>query len=235
MRPVSGSSAVNIDWSPYHRIAGSPILNRLARLALDDDRRARLASVPDNILVHDLRKGIPFPDCSVDTVYHSHVLEHIDRDQADGFMHEVRRVLRPGGTQRIVVPDLELFVRRYIESLDRIDKGEPADSHDDAVAQFLEQSVRREASGTAVQSSPRRLVENVVLGGARRRGETHQWMYDRVNLEALLRRNGFIEVVQQSHASSRIAEWDELGRGLDMEADGTEYKDHSLYIEAVRP
>ncbi len=191
--------------------------------------------MPDNILVHDLRKGIPFPDGSVDAVYHSHVLEHIDRDGADGFMSEIRRVLRPGGVQRIVVPDLELLVKRYVASLERVDQGGPAASHDETVASILEQSVRREALGTAGQSAPRRFVENLVLGGARRRGETHQWMYDRVNLESLLEGNGFVDVVQRSFDSSGIEGWESLGRGLDVNPDGTEYKDHSLYVEATRP
>ena len=126
MKPSVDPSAVNIDWSPYLRIARNPMLRRLAPFFSTGTEGERLSSVPDNILVHDLRKGIPFPDGSVDAVYHSHVLEHIDRDGADGFMSEIRRVLRPGGVQRIVVPDLELLVKRYVASLERVDQGGPA-------------------------------------------------------------------------------------------------------------
>ena len=66
------------------------------------------------LLPHDLRRGIPFPDGSVDAVYHSHVLEHIDRSAVPGCLAEIRRVLRIGGVHRIVVPDLELVVRNYL-------------------------------------------------------------------------------------------------------------------------
>lgn len=235
MRPSVDPSVVNIDWSPYLRIARNPVLRRLAPRFLDAERLDRLNSLPENIMVHDLRKGIPFPDGSVEAVYHSHILEHIDRDGADGFMSEVLRVLRPGGIHRVVVPDLELFVGRYTASLERIDEGGPIDSHDETVAGLIEQSVRREASGTSTQSGARRRVENLLLGGARRRGETHQWMYDRVNLAALLERNGFVDIQRHSFQTSDIPNWRQVGKDLDTDPDGSEYKDHSLYMEARKP
>lgn len=234
LRSTRDPSAVNIDWSPYLRISKNPILKRLAPLVLDRERLDRLSSLPDNVMVHDLRKGIPFDDESVGAVYHSHILEHIDREDADAFMAEIRRVLRPGGIQRAVVPDLELFVRQYWEDLQSSGNGGGKRSHDETVAGILEQSVRREAFGTAGQPPVRRRMENLLLGGARRRGETHQWMYDRINLAALLERNGFAEVEQHTYRTSNIPDWDRLGRGLDSNPDGTEYKDHSLYVEAVR-
>ena len=54
-------------------------------------------------MVHDLSKGIPFDDNSVDVVYHSHLLEHIDRKNVPTFLKEIRRVLKPRGIHRIVV------------------------------------------------------------------------------------------------------------------------------------
>ena len=235
IRVSTAPSAVNIDWSPYLRIAGKPVLRRVAPLLLGKKRRERLATVPDNILVHDLRKGIPFPDRSVGAVYHSHVLEHIDRDAAEGFMEEVHRVLRPGHIQRIVVPDLEYLIERYSESLSRADAGGSPRSHDQAVAAILEQSVRREGAGVAGKPKVARLAENLLLGGARRRGETHQWMYDRINLADLLAQSGFTQVRQKSFRTSDIPGWEWLGQGLDTNPDGSEYKEFSLYIEAVRP
>ena len=151
------------------------------------ERTERLRSIGENIVVHDLSKGIPAADSSVDAVYHSHMLEHLDREVAEGFMREVRRVLRPGGIQRISVPDLEGYVRAYLTDLESDNGG--AD-HDSYVAPILEQSVRREAHGTSLQSKPRRIAENLIMGDARRRGETHQWMYDHRNLTELLERDG---------------------------------------------
>jgi SAM-dependent methyltransferase len=222
----SAPEIINIDWGPYQRIAANPVLRRVTPYLLGAERAERLRMFGDNIVVHDLSKGIPAEDQTVDAVYHSHVLEHLDRDVADGFMREIKRVLKPGGIQRVSVPDLERYVRAYLVDLEREDG-----DHDQYVAAFLEQSVRREAHGTSLQSRPRRLVENLILGDARKRGETHQWMYDFKNLAALLRRNGFREVRRVRFDDSAIPGWDEYG--LDRNEFGGEYKPDSLYVEAT--
>ena len=69
----------NIDWSFYLRMKKSSFLRKLAPLALKGVRWERFQSLPDNILCHNLAKGIPFSDGSVDAVYHSHLLEHLER------------------------------------------------------------------------------------------------------------------------------------------------------------
>ena len=43
------------------------------------ERLQRFRALPDNILVHDLSKSLPFSADSVDAVYHSHLLEHHTR------------------------------------------------------------------------------------------------------------------------------------------------------------
>src|SRR5690606_23946475 len=92
-------------------------LKGIPELVLSGERLARYRAMPDNILAYDVARGIPAGDASVDMVYHSHMLEHIPRDRVGDFLREVRRVLKPGGVHRIVVPDLELLVRRYVEHL----------------------------------------------------------------------------------------------------------------------
>ncbi|TWU08228.1 class I SAM-dependent methyltransferase [Stieleria varia] len=67
---------------------------------------------------YDLRKGLPYDDDTFDGVYHSHVLEHLAPADARSMLTECRRVLRPGGVLRIVVPDLEGIARTYLQTLD---------------------------------------------------------------------------------------------------------------------
>lgn len=67
-----------------------------------------------SVLEYDLTKGIPKEDQSVDVVYHSHVLEHFTKDQAEKFLFECHRVLKPNGVIRIVVPDLQYSVKEYV-------------------------------------------------------------------------------------------------------------------------
>jgi len=67
----------------------------------------------EDVIAHDLLKGIPFPDNYFDAVYHSHVLEHFSRTDAASFLRECHRVLKPGGIIRIAVPDLEAIIDHY--------------------------------------------------------------------------------------------------------------------------
>lgn len=225
---------INVDWSIMLRIRTHPVLRSIAPLLLKGGRLRRFRALPDNLLVHDLSHGIPFPDASVDVVYHSHMLEHLDREVAGQFLAECGRVLCPGGVIRIVVPDIERCCRDYLLHVEVCEReGAPAIAeHDRYLEPILLQSVRREAYGTSQQKPLRRSIENLLLGDARERGETHQWMYDRFNLTALLLSSGFVEPVVQSFASSAIPNWEKIG--LDFNENGREYKSGSLYMEAVR-
>lgn len=224
--------ATNIDWSIHARLRHHQVGRRLAPLILNEERRKLFLGM-DDVLVHDLRKGIPASDESADAVYHSHVLEHVDRDGVPGFLEEIRRVLRPGGVHRVVVPDLERYVREYLHSLERgLEDSQARERHDGTVSQMILQMVRREAAGTSQQPRVQRRLENLLLGDARKRGETHMWMWDRVNLPEALARAGFLDIQVLNWQTSRIRDWNELG--LDRGSDGGEYKPESLYVEALR-
>lgn len=62
----------------------------------------------NSFLHHNLVYGIPLPDQSVDYVYSSHLLEHLDRSSGRQLLEECWRILRPGGVARFGVPDLEV-------------------------------------------------------------------------------------------------------------------------------
>ena len=62
---------------------------------------------------HDLKYGIPLREGSADFVYSSHFLEHLFRADATHLLGESYRVLKPGGTVRVVVPDLAYAVSLY--------------------------------------------------------------------------------------------------------------------------
>jgi len=221
----------NIDWSPAIRLRASRVGRRVAPLFVGRDRWKAFQSEAGEVMCHDLRRGIPFPNHSADAVYHSHVLEHLDRDLVPGFLVEIRRVLRPGGIHRIVVPDLELHARAYLASLDKaLDDPVLAQEHESRVAELIEQMVRREAHGTSTKGRMRRRIENLLLGDARKRGETHQWMWDRVSLPRELLAAGFTDPRVLTNTESQIPDW--RGYGLDEEPDGSEYKPGSLYVEA---
>jgi len=224
---------VNIDWSIHIRLRRAALGRAFARLWLRGPRLASFNAIDvASTCVYDLRKGVPANDSTVDAVYHSHVLEHIDRDAVPHFLGEIRRALKPGGVHRIVVPDLEQAARAYVASLTsaRCRETDPR-WHDATVAAMIEQLVRREAHGTAHQAPARRWIENRLLGDARKRGETHQWMWDEVNLTQALVEAGFHAVQPVDYTESGIPGWRSIR--LDEAADGNPYKPGSLYLEAL--
>lgn len=231
IKTAQNPDVINIDWSMYLWLKKAKILNPIIPLLIKGERLERFNSLPDNIMVHNLAKGIPFVSNSVDAIYHSHMLEHLDRDVAEKFLLEAHRVLKRGGIHRIVVPDFETVCRTYIAHIESSDRQqEELAYHDKYIALLIEQSVRREGFGTSQQSFWRRFVENLILGDARRRGETHQWMYDRINLKAKLINAGYAEVHTKEYNTSLIPRWNEYG--LDIDENGNQYKPESLYIEA---
>jgi predicted SAM-dependent methyltransferase len=232
-KTCNDATVINIDWSIYLRIKRNALLRVIAPYVIKGERLDRFRKLPSNVMVHDLSKGIPFPNNSVDVVYHSHVLEHLDRDVARTFLVEIHRVLRPGGIVRVVVPDFERYAKEYVDHLLECDRNaREIVNHEEFISRMILQSVRREAYGTSQQRPLRRWVENKLLGDARARGETHQWAYDRITCPALLYELGYSKVTICSYDTSEIVGWNRLG--LDCGSDGEEYKPESLYVEAFK-
>lgn len=62
----------------------------------------------------DVRNGLPYPTGGVDLIFLCHFLEHLTYTEARTFLKECRRVLKPEGAMRILVPDAQLLVKKYI-------------------------------------------------------------------------------------------------------------------------
>lgn len=224
----------NVDFSWIIRLGRHPTLCRmLHRLGfLSQARYERIQQLDPQTVVWDLRRGIPFPDQTFDAVYHSHVLEHIDRDGAAGFLGECRRVLKPGGIVRIVVPDLETLARRYIAVVDALPSRGTMEAHTSAVEAMIDQMIVRTPKVRAQQKRLVQWAEHVLIGDTARAGVLHRWMYDRFSLGELLRASGFERVRDLTPTTSQIGDWKAFN--LDTEPDGTTYKPDSLYLEGSR-
>lgn len=60
--------------------------------------------------IYDIRNdGLPYANNSVDVIYCSHVIEHIETKYIQKMFDECYRVLKKGGILRIVVPDAEFI------------------------------------------------------------------------------------------------------------------------------
>jgi predicted SAM-dependent methyltransferase len=63
----------------------------------------------------DVRRDLPFADASVSIVYSEHFFEHLEYfSEAQNFLREALRVLRPGGLFSVAVPDASLVLKSYV-------------------------------------------------------------------------------------------------------------------------
>lgn len=108
-----------------------------------------LESHAPEVIAHDLSQGIPFDADSVDVCYSSHVLEHLRPNEAETFLREQHRVLKPGGTLRVVVPDLEQICRLYLRYLDEVKAGnvEAEVKYDYSLLEMFDQTTRERPGG----------------------------------------------------------------------------------------
>ncbi len=101
------------------------------------------------VIACNLLGGIPYPDDFFDVVYHSHVLEHFPRAEADKFLAHCFRVLKKGGLLRVVVPDLENIVKCYLEKLQQCLDGVTSanDEYDWIMLELYDQVTRNRSGG----------------------------------------------------------------------------------------
>lgn len=189
-------SWINVDGSWNAWLSKRPRLRRLAGKvgALPDSTRED--AWPRNVVVHDLRRGLPFPDGYAAAVYGSHVLEHLYLADAERLLEECFRVLRPGGVARFVVPDLRAVVEEYLgkarfpESDSKSAVSPPADRLNERLA-FRE---RRPPGGNPAYRAYTALKDF----------HSHKWMYDAESLTARLEAAGFADVEERGYLDSRI-------------------------------
>lgn len=180
----------NIDNSPTIWLAQHPLPWRLARfLRLVPADMADTPRWAPQVLLADARRNLPFPSGGVDAIYSSHFLEHLSREDAARFLSEARRLLKPGGLIRIVVPDLAAVVEGY-----------------------------RQERAAGDPHAADRLFDNlwVVDKGLGRypvwlqplksflRTDVHRWLYDEASLSTLLAEVGFIDLRRCRYLESEI-------------------------------
>lgn len=101
------------------------------------------------VLRVDLRQRFPLADNRFAAVYHSHVLEHLERAVGQAMLNECFRVLAPGGILRVVVPDLETLSRWYLDALGQAttDSGKLTDVRHRWAASGITDQCSRDTSG----------------------------------------------------------------------------------------
>lgn len=175
-------------------------------------RRAQAVGQLD-FQVCDLRKGLPFPNDSVDFVYFGQAIEHLNPlYEVPPFLAECRRVLRPGGMVRISTPDLDLILASYL-------KGD-----------MLEFAVEQPQPYRDARSKALRLAYLLFgsLGphSTNDHYEGHHMVYNQASMTEVLEAAGFINVAFFPPGETPNAAFKEcIDTGVT----------HSLYAEAAKP
>jgi len=72
--------------------------------------------IPPADLIWDVREGIPLKSNSVEFIFCEHFLEHLDYPvSVKKLVKESFRVLKPGGSIVVGVPDSEIVIKKYIK------------------------------------------------------------------------------------------------------------------------
>lgn len=161
----------------------------------------------------DATRPFPFPDRSFDLIYTEHMIEHIPFEGAERMVRECCRVLRPGGTIRIVTPDMA-FLRSLLNGND--------DRRREAYFDFYKTHHLFGEPLTATH-----FVNRFV------RSWGHQFIYDGPVLIDLLRAAGFVNVGVTAFNRSDVPGLDGLAK-VDRMPDGL-LEMESLTVEGTRP
>ena len=136
-----------------------------------------LRATSSAVVLWDCRRRLPLSDSSAAGIRVEHFLEHLEpREDLPAFLKDCRRVLRPGGVLRVIVPDAGRYLRAYCTpGLDLFHQlAVPIPFPDDL---------------------PTRMdVVNHVF----HQWAEHRWAYDFETLAARIRGAGFAEVAEAS-------------------------------------
>lgn len=164
---------LNFDSSPTLRIERIPAIGS-ALSALFSGNRQRFPSV---VQYGDICKGLPLADGSVLACYASHVLEHLSLEDMRVALVNTFRILAPGGTFRLIVPDLQGRASRYVAAA--------GSASPDAAVQFIRSTL---LGHERRPHTPLQYMRQLVGGSM------HLWMWDLHSMSAELSRAGFVRI-----------------------------------------
>jgi predicted SAM-dependent methyltransferase len=149
----------------------------------------------------DITRGIPFPSKQFSGIFSEHCLEHFTRRQAVFILREFFHLLKPGGTARLIVPDVELYINCYVR--DR--------NGEDVILPYGTGPV------TTTDYTPLMALNRVF------RDHGHAYAYDCRDLSAILAATGFIQIERAAYKQGRdprllIDSEDRFPESLYMEA-----------------
>lgn len=156
---------LNFDASPRVFLERLPLIGRLIGNVAN--------RFPANVKYGDIVTGLDIPAGSVDAIYASHVFEHLPRVDCVRALINCRRLLKSGGTLRLIVPDLRARADIYVAS----SVNDPEAAH-----RFIQ------SLGMGLNERPTSHLNRLTqrLGNS-----MHLWMWDEPSMRVALEQAGF--------------------------------------------
>lgn len=144
---------------------------------------------PDNILVHNVKKGLPYKDNEVDFIFSSHFIEHLTKEEAKMFLKECLRTLKPGGLIRLSTPDLWILINNYLSD-------------------FKKENILASENLLNLITSDKKEKKHIV--NLIYNDDRHWMIYDEFSLSNLLKSAGFKEIKKRNYKEGKMPDIDFL-------------------------
>jgi hypothetical protein len=184
-----GPSWENFDASPTLRFEQLPLIGRLYT---KNERR-----FPKEVRFGNIVTSLLCDAGTADAVYASHMIEHASLTDFRTVLRNVNNMLRDGGCFRLVTPDLEFMINKYVNSTDP-ERG----------------NVFIRETGMGLETSTAPLLSRIkrVLGFSH-----HFWLYDEQTLKTELENAGFQRVRRCYFGDSQMDEFVEIENAFQFE------------------
>ena len=206
----------HVDMASYLQFLRTTGLGGLPEAQAELARRVQAAEAAGDktdFRVHDLRKGLPFADNSVDFIYFGQVIEHLNPlYEVPPFLASCWRVLKPGGLIRISTPDLDILLASYLSG--------------DMMEFAIEQpQPYRDAKSKALRLAYL-MFGSLGPASTNEHYEGHHLTYNKESMREVLEKAGFTDILFFNPGESQSPVFAE-----ECQDTGTT---HSLYAEATK-
>jgi predicted SAM-dependent methyltransferase len=182
-----GRSWKNYDISITAQIEKIPLIRKIIKI--------NPISYPKEVIYGDITKRPFCKNNEADNIYCSHALEHMTREGMQAALRNIYFMLKPGGCFRLVVPDLETRVKKYLQNQDC-----------DAFIETI--GFGKKKNDRTLKDFLRKIFGN----------SGHLWMYDNKSMQNYLAEVGFKNIKKCKIGDSGIdifSEVEELRRFID--------------------
>lgn len=160
----------NYDSSPTLRIQRTLLIGKILQPYLN-------VVFPKNIKYGDIVKGLNVSKNTYDGIYCSHVLEHLSYYDLKTSLKNTYEYLKPGGIFRMVLPDLEILCREYLNEVNK--------KNSKGSLKFMNNSLL----GVTERKRGLKQILTNMIGNSK-----HLWMWDYYSLSDELREVGFSDI-----------------------------------------